>query len=187
VLYADIGSGPMECELCGKALTWKTCHVDHIDNDVRNNARSNLRPTCCTCNTRRGMRPAVEWSRTRAVEFDGERKTPFEWSKDPRVSVSHVTIVRRMGQGMTHEQALFSPKITHNGKTPPPRKRAYAPHVQYSAKGLSMTLSEWSRHPGVKVTNTAMSMRLKKGWDVESAIFTPPANQGLRRLEKRMA
>jgi len=121
------------------------------------------------------------------LTFQGETKTAHEWSKDPRVEVSGPTIRRRKAEGKTDEQALFGRKITHNGKSPPPRKRAYAPHVQYMARGLSMTLSEWSRQEGVLVTNIAMRQRLAKGWDVERAIFTPPANQGARRLEKRMA
>ena len=96
VLYADLGDGPLACELCGKPLTWATCQVDHIDTDVRNNARGNLRPTCSVCNTRRGMRLPFEWSRTLAVSFNGETKTPFEWARDPRVNVSNATIVQRI-------------------------------------------------------------------------------------------
>lgn len=60
VLYDAIGVGPHRCALCGKEVTWGTCHVDHIDDDVRNNSRANLRPTCSVCNTQRGRAKAKD-------------------------------------------------------------------------------------------------------------------------------
>jgi hypothetical protein len=51
-----------------------------------------------------------------AITFDGETKTPHEWSKDPRVSVSGSQIRLRKKAGMSDEQALFAPKKTHNGR-----------------------------------------------------------------------
>lgn len=128
VLYAAIGPAPMECAICGVGLTWKTCKVDHIDEDVRNNARSNLRPTCNFCNTRRGMRPPVEWSRTHKITFEGITLTPFEWTRDPRVQVAHNTIVLRKARGATDAEALFGEKKTHNGRgrSRPPRAKTKA-------------------------------------------------------------
>ena len=113
VLYEAIGPGPMNCELCGKPLTWATCCVDHIDENRRNNERSNLRPTCNPCNGRRGMRPPHEWNRTTALTFEGVTKTPYEWSFDPRVKVTSTTIRSRKLSGMSDFDALFSKKITH--------------------------------------------------------------------------
>lgn len=126
VLYAAIGPGPMKCALCGCDLTWETCKVDHIDCDVRNNAIGNLRPTCNTCNTQRGVGPAVLWSRTSKIEFGGLIQTAHEWARDPRVSIASPTILRRLRSGMTPEDALFSRKRTHNtyaARKPAPTKR----------------------------------------------------------------
>lgn len=117
VLYAAIGPGPMNCAICGKGLTWKTCKVDHIDENVRNNVLSNLRPTCNRCNTWRSMPKPVEWDRTHVIEFEGKKLTPTEWARDPRVLVCGRQIVLRKKAGMTDEQALFAPKRTHNGNT----------------------------------------------------------------------
>jgi hypothetical protein len=116
VLFEAIGPGSMKCDLCGCDLTWDTCKVDHIDCDVRNNARENLRPTCNTCNTQRGVGPAADWLRTHAIEFAGEVKTAHEWSRDQRVQVASHTILGRIRKGMSPEQALFAPKRTHTSK-----------------------------------------------------------------------
>ena len=115
VLYEAIGSGPMSCELCGKPLTWATCCVDHIDENTRNNERSNLRPTCNPCNARRGTRPMHEWVHTHAITFDGVTKTANEWARDTRVKVTGSTIARRKKAGMSDVDALFSDKVTHKG------------------------------------------------------------------------
>lgn len=177
VLFDDIGSAPMSCELCGVGLTWGTCHVDHKDDDRTNNVRSNLRPTCVTCNTRRGMRAPVEWNRTHKIEFNGEAKTPAEWARDPRVSLSGRAIVDRKSIGMSDEQALFAPKITHNGrgpvKPPTPPKSTRKNAINLTIDGKTLTAMEWSRDPRCTVTDGAIRMRVKLGWSHEKAVFEP--------------
>jgi hypothetical protein len=63
VLYDKIGSGPHECHWhfvydCGKTdLHWGGLDgicVDHLDHDKANNDPTNLVPSCCGCNLRRG-------------------------------------------------------------------------------------------------------------------------------------
>lgn len=116
VVYDDLGPGEMKCALCGVGVTWSTVHIDHIDNSTDNNARENLRPTCNACNTRRGRRPEHTYLGRTSLTHEGVTQTAHEWSKDPRVSVNGATIRRRLRDGMTDQDALFSPKRTHNGK-----------------------------------------------------------------------
>lgn len=113
VVYEKYGDMLPDCDLCGAKLTWSSCHIDHIDKDVTNNIPSNLRPLCQRCNMTWNATPYTERANTISLTYKGETKTAAAWSRDDRVNVSHNTILRRKHQGMSDEDALFSPKITH--------------------------------------------------------------------------
>lgn len=53
VIYDRYGDTLPPCEICGKEVTWKTAHIDHIDEVVDNNSDSNLRVLCRACNVMR--------------------------------------------------------------------------------------------------------------------------------------
>jgi len=117
LIYEKYGENLPPCELCGKLLDWSNCHIDHVDENVKNNDINNLRPLCRICNTRRNPKLRQhEYKNHYAISFAGETKTPAEWARDQRVVVSIATIIRRKIKGMSDTDALFSPKITHNGK-----------------------------------------------------------------------
>lgn len=117
VMWPIVGPDCRPCELCGKSLSWKTCHIDHIDNIRLNNNPSNLRVLCCGCNTKRGFTPESYRNRSSygLIEFEGRRDTAEGWAKDPRVSVAGHVIRQRKRRGMSDYDALFMPKLTHNG------------------------------------------------------------------------
>lgn len=178
VLYEAIGPGPMNCEICSKPLTWETCCVDHIDENPRNNERSNLRPTCNPCNAWRGVGPAHEWNRTSALTFDGVTQTPHEWSFDPRVKVSGSTIRKRKQSGMTDEEAIFGKKKTHNGNArvdKRPRKTKFKHErgnaISIEIDGKRMSAAEWSRHPDAQVSASGIAYRVRHGWIAKDAVF----------------
>src|SRR5574340_852333 len=115
VVYEKYGENLPDCELCGKPTDWATCHIDHKDNDIRNNDPSNLRPVCRPCNTNRGRKAEHTYSRHAAVTVDGVTMTPHEWSQVDGVRVTGTTIRRRLKNGASHKEAVYGPKRTHNG------------------------------------------------------------------------
>lgn len=115
VVYAKYGESLPDCELCGKPTNWATCHIDHKDNDIKNNDIRNLRPVCRPCNTNRGRKAEHTYSHHAAVTVDGVTLTPHEWSKVEGVRVHAATIRARIRNGASHKEAVYGAKRTHNG------------------------------------------------------------------------
>lgn len=60
VLFEALGPEIQECNWCGVLLDWElrppnpsALVVDHLDHDRRNNLRTNLVPSCQSCNLKR--------------------------------------------------------------------------------------------------------------------------------------
>lgn len=113
VVYEKYGENLPCCELCGKPTNWATCHIDHKDNNVKNNDISNLRPVCRPCNTRRGRKAEHTYPRHMAVTIGGVTMTPHEWSQLKNVHVHAATIRRRIRNGSSHREAVYGVKRTH--------------------------------------------------------------------------
>lgn len=181
VMGPIVGPDCRPCELCGKPQTWATCHVDHIDDNRQNNSPTNLRILCRGCNVKRGFRPESHEFRSKVglIEFEGKRDTSTNWARDPRVKVSGNTIRLRKAAGMTDAEALFSEKVTHNGrrKAPAPRKTNHKHErsnaVAITIEGVTMSAAEWSRTDGVVVTENTIINRVRSGWDPVEALITP--------------
>lgn len=108
VVYERYGDALPDCEICGAPTNWLTCHVDHRDESVANNAFANLRPVCRGCNTSR-----TRSSTTPRFEMDGETLTLTEWVSRPGVQVGRAGANGRLKAGMTLREALFAPNPTH--------------------------------------------------------------------------
>lgn len=114
IIWGRYGKNLPDCEICGKQTNWETCHIDHKDNDVTNNAIENLRPVCRPCNTMRGRKPEHEYPRAKhSLTYNGITGMPKFWSKYPGVKVTESTIRKRIASGMSSFDVLFSPKKTH--------------------------------------------------------------------------
>ena len=106
------GTADACCWGCGKALTWgRDFHIDHIDKDKSNNAIANLRASCIKCNTgREGVQSE------RVLTARGRSLNVTNWAREPDVFVTHHTIRRRLSNGMSAEDAIFSPKKTYKAQ-----------------------------------------------------------------------
>lgn len=181
VMWPIVGPDCRPCELCGKPQTWATCHVDHIDDNRQNNSPTNLRILCRGCNVKRGFRPESHEFRSKVglIEFEGKRDTSTNWARDPRVKVSGNTLRLRKAAGMTDAEALFSEKVTHNGRRKAPalrktnHKHERSNAVAITIEGVTMSAAEWSRTDGVVVTENTIINRVRSGWDPVEALITP--------------
>jgi len=117
VLFDSVAGRCPNCDLCGRDLQWSSCHADHINENKQDNRIENIRALCVRCNTHRCGK-SVEASRSRSVflTVDGVTRTAAEWASLPHVKVSKSAILRRKKSGMSDCDAIFSEKVTHNGK-----------------------------------------------------------------------
>lgn len=116
-VYSKYADDLPPCAICGAVIDWGNCHIDHIDEDRSNNDISNLRPLCRTCNVMRGRKsPEYKYKGHYAITCNGVTKTPCEWARDENIFVSIGAIIRRKKRGMSDEDALHAPKVTHKRK-----------------------------------------------------------------------
>lgn len=117
VAFDKYGWNIPPCEICGAESDWFTrkTHIDHIDEDRSNNAPENLRVLCNPCNVSRTTKTFHEYEHCQAITVNGKTMTPTEWSRQPGVNVHAATIRARIKSGYSPYDALYAPKITHNG------------------------------------------------------------------------
>ena len=124
-----------------------------------------------------GKKPAEE---PRLIEAFGERKTLAEWKDDYLCKVSVATIRERLEQGLCAEDAI-SLKVRTGG-----RKRKSANNIiakQVLAFGESKSLREWLEDERCVVPFETLKHRIKKGWEPEFAMTSPPAVRSLAPIQ----
>lgn len=112
-------SGPeMACVHCGKERTWSDCHVDHLDDNIKNNNLYNLGISCPECNMIRGSEKAKQSIRDRyaVYEFNGETLCISEWAA--RIGISDTSFKRRLDKWANREDIFTKPR----GNTGPESK-----------------------------------------------------------------
>lgn len=168
VAYEKYGDTLPDCELCGIPLDWSVAVIDHIDEVKTNNDPSNLRPLCNLCNISRTERLGISYPGAVPIDYEGRTMTATEWSREPGVNVHGATILRRLREGATPEQAIYGKKITHNGNRPPKRpppapKTSRSNAVNIEIDGVLKTTAEWSRDPRCEVSDATLRNRVKDG------------------------
>lgn len=114
VFYNEVNSSPESCSICGKSITWETLHIDHIDRDVTNNNKENLRALCRGCNTSRD-RTCESYNPSNLFTVNGVTKTAGGWEKTDGVNVTGATIKRRKRLGASDYECVYGEKKTHKG------------------------------------------------------------------------
>lgn len=109
VFFDAHGIGPFQCHVCSSPVGWDTMHVDHLDDDPKNNALENLKPACPTCNTWRGKAKMIASSRKNGVQVTafGRTQCHSEWAREFGLPLT--TLKRRLKDGWAPEDAISSP------------------------------------------------------------------------------
>lgn len=153
VYYDNHGSGPFRCYHCGAPQTWSTMHVDHLDDDVTNNAIGNLVASCPTCNTKRGQHKMVATTQAKGawVEY-GTISLPLR-DCAKLIGLSVQALRNRLQQMPLHMALLTRPGPTAGPRDMSKRGLPKKPKREvntYTREGLTMTLREWAEHLGLK-------------------------------------
>lgn len=115
VVYYDAhGAGPFKCHWCGTDVTWNTLHIDHLDDNKKNNDVANLVPSCPTCNQSRGKHKIRKtWRSKTGLTVFGETLTLNEWAA--KAGISRQSLISRLKSGWDIERAVTEGR----GKTGP--------------------------------------------------------------------
>ena len=111
VYYEHHGNGPFDCVHCGNRVTWKTMHVDHLDDDPTNNVISNLGASCPTCNQFRGrskMRRTMRQRRSTQITWQGRTQSVADWAEE--LGVPTHRIKQRLKAGWSVDRAMTEPR-----------------------------------------------------------------------------
>lgn len=115
-IYYDIhGVGPFQCNWCAERITWADLHVDHLNEDKKDNAPDNLVVSCGVCNQQRGMWKSVAKSKHNGliITFNGESYCQVDWAR--KIGITVQSLVWRLNHGWPIERALTESK----GRTGP--------------------------------------------------------------------
>lgn len=101
----------IHCYHCQSAIDWHNLHIDHLDNNKKNNDIHNLVCSCPKCNQARGvdkMRDTMNERHGRMLTNGNRTMSVSQWARE--TGIGRTTINNRIDyMGMTVEQALTIP------------------------------------------------------------------------------
>jgi hypothetical protein len=122
VFYAEKGEGPFRCHWCARVVTWDDMHVDHLNDDVKDNRPGNLVASCPRCNQRRGLWKMAKVHREssgRRYSAHGKTMCLSEWSRE--TGVTRAALEFRLRAGWPSEK-VFGPRVGRSGPPSKPRR-----------------------------------------------------------------
>jgi hypothetical protein len=110
IYYEHYGIGPFCCHWCSISVTWAMMHVDHLDDDPKNNCIDNLVASCPRCNQRRGLPKmrATQAAQGRLLTANGKTQCVSEWARE--IGLSPQSILYRLERGWLVERAVSEPR-----------------------------------------------------------------------------
>ncbi|HEJ0068213.1 TPA: HNH endonuclease [Citrobacter koseri] len=120
VYYDAHGAGPFNCHWCGKVVSWRDLHIDHLDDSKTNNKPSNLVASCPVCNQKRGrarMTKTMRENSHRRYTVHGKSMCLNEWAN--YLGLSRASLEYRLNAGWDINR-VFSPRTGNSG---PPSSR----------------------------------------------------------------
>jgi hypothetical protein len=123
VYFDQVSSVVSGCDMCSDPQNWESCHIDHIDDDVTNNGKENLRVTCRACNVFRAH-TADSMGKVH-LTVNGVTMSAHAWARQEGVRVAGNTIRRRKMSGMSDYESVYGEKITHRNSAPKSKPLKY--------------------------------------------------------------
>ena len=101
--------------------------------------------------------------------FRGEKKRLGTVCRELGVPMARVHF--RLKFGWDLERALLSPVVVREKKARSPKVSVRRSPVQLTLRGRTLRISQWAKVSGIP--ERTISKRLQRGWDAESAVFSP--------------
>jgi 5-methylcytosine-specific restriction endonuclease McrA len=109
VFFDANGPGPFACHVCGKAVSYDSMDVDHLNDDPQDNRPENLAPACPPCNRGRGAaKLAASVLAKQGITHEGQTLTLNQWAAAK--GISRQSLVHRLRNGWPLARALTEPR-----------------------------------------------------------------------------
>lgn len=110
VFYDAHGAGPFQCHWCSMEVTWDIMHVDHLNDNPKDNRLANLVASCPRCNKKRGehkMKAAMR-RRGRLLTYRGQTMCMSDWARE--IGISTAALQFRLSSDWPMDRVFTEPR-----------------------------------------------------------------------------